>query len=50
MKNILIFSITYYVVMTSSYKKRSYKKQLVEFIRLKKRQLVDFQTAKKRVS
>ena len=34
----------------SSYKKRSYKKRLVDFIKNKKRQLVDIQTAKKQVS
>ena len=32
------------------YKKHSYKKRLVEFIKHKKRQLVDIRTAKKRVS
>ena len=34
----------------SSYKKRLYKKRLVDFMRHKKRQLVDIGTAKKPVS
>ena len=43
-----IFTIQLHAI--SSYKKRSYKKRLVEFMKHKKCQLVDIRIAEKRVS